>query len=58
LHKLGLLVIPNSFALGLAHQAFDERMRLKDSNADQHVRGVGAALVRTAITLAPRPQRS
>ena len=58
LHKLGLLVIPNSFALGLAHQAFDEQMRLKDGNADQHVRGVGAALVRTATALAPRPQRS
>jgi NAD(P)H-dependent FMN reductase len=27
LNKLGLLVIPNSFALGLAHQAFDEQRR-------------------------------
>ena len=55
--KLGLLVIPNSFALGLAHQAFDEQRRLKDDNADQNVRGVGAALVRTAIALAPTPKR-
>jgi hypothetical protein len=58
LNKLGLLVIPNSFALGLAHQAFDEQTRLKDGNADQNVRGVGAALVRTAIALAPTPKRS
>lgn len=47
LNKLGLLVIPSSFALGLAHQAFDEPRRLKDGNVDQNVRGVGAALVRT-----------
>jgi chromate reductase, NAD(P)H dehydrogenase (quinone) len=58
LNKLGLLVIPNSFALGLAHQAFDEQRRLKDGNADQNVRGVGAALVRTAIALDPTPKRS
>jgi len=51
LNKLGVLVIPNSFALGLAHQAFDEQRRCKDGNADQHVRGVGAAL-------APTPKRS
>jgi hypothetical protein len=35
----------------LAHQAFDEQRRLKDGNADQNVRGLGAALVRTAIAL-------
>jgi chromate reductase, NAD(P)H dehydrogenase (quinone) len=58
LNKLGLLVIPNSFALGLAHQAFGESGRLKDSNADHNVRGVGAALARTAIALAPKPKRS
>jgi chromate reductase len=58
LNKLGLLVIPNSFALGLAHQAFDDSGRLKDGNADQNVRGVGAALVRTATTLAPTLKRN
>jgi chromate reductase, NAD(P)H dehydrogenase (quinone) len=58
LHKLGLLVIPNSFALGVAHEAFAEPGRLKDGNADRNVRGVGAALVRTAIALAPTPKRS
>jgi len=58
LNKLGLLVIPNSFALGLAHQAFDGQARLKDGNVDHNVRGVGAALVRTAIALAPTPKRS
>lgn len=45
LSKLGLWVIPDAFALGLAHQAFDERGALKDKNADRMVRGVGAALV-------------
>jgi hypothetical protein len=58
LNKLGLLVIPNSFALGLAHQAFDERRRLKDGNADQNVRGVGAAPVTTASSLAPKSNHS
>jgi chromate reductase len=57
LHKLGLMVIPNSFAMGLAQLAFDEQGRLKDGNAEQNVRGVGAALVRTAIALAPTPKR-
>jgi NAD(P)H-dependent FMN reductase len=51
LNKLGLLVIPNSFALSMAHQAFDEQRCLKDGNADQNVRRVGAALVRTAISV-------
>jgi chromate reductase, NAD(P)H dehydrogenase (quinone) len=51
LNKIGLLVIPNSFALGLAHQAFDEQSCLKDGNAHRNVRGVGAALVRTAIAV-------
>jgi hypothetical protein len=58
LNKLGLLVIPNSFALGLAHQAFDEQRRLKDGNAEQNVRRIGAALARTAMALAPTPKRS
>jgi chromate reductase len=53
LNKLGLLVIPNSFVLGLAHQAFDEQRRLKDGNAEQNVRGVGAALA-TAASLLPQ----
>jgi chromate reductase len=58
LNKLGVLVLPNSFALSLAHQAFDETGRLIDGNADQNVRGIGAALARTAIALAPTAQRS
>jgi hypothetical protein len=32
--------------------------RLKDGDAEQNVRRVGAALVRTAIALAPTPKRS
>src|SRR5258708_874732 len=53
LHKLGLMVIPNSFALSLAHQAFDEQRRLKAGNADQNVRGVGGARVRPGVALGP-----
>jgi hypothetical protein len=33
-------------------------MRLKDGNAEQNVRGVGAALARTVMALAPTPKRS
>jgi chromate reductase len=44
LNKLGVLVIPNSFALSAAHQAFDEKGRFKDGITEKMVRGVGAAL--------------
>lgn len=44
--KLGALVIPDSFALGMAHQAFDEEGRMKDRNAETAVSRVGHALVR------------
>jgi chromate reductase, NAD(P)H dehydrogenase (quinone) len=53
LNKLGVLVIPNSFALGLAHRAFDAQRRLKEASADNRVRGVGADLVQMANPLAP-----
>jgi chromate reductase len=52
LHKLGLLVIPESFALSTAHKAFDETGRLLDANAEKMVRGVGAALFGMARNLA------
>jgi NAD(P)H-dependent FMN reductase len=52
LDKLGMLVIPQSFALGLAHQAFDELHQLKDTKVDADVRAVGAALVQTAQKMA------
>jgi chromate reductase, NAD(P)H dehydrogenase (quinone) len=44
LSKLGVHVIPESFALGAAHQAFDAESGLKDANVERAVRGVGAAL--------------
>jgi len=44
LGKLGMCVIPESFALGAAHHAFDERDYLKDANVAKQVRRVGAAL--------------
>jgi NAD(P)H-dependent FMN reductase len=51
LSKLGVLVIPNSFALSGAHQAFDEQGCLKDTNAEKMVHEVGAALAKLATKL-------
>ena len=45
LAKLGVHVIPDSFSLGAAHQAFDAPGNLRDVNVEKAVRGVGAALV-------------
>jgi chromate reductase len=47
LTKLGVHVIPDSFALGAAHQAFGAEGSLRDANAETAVRGIGAALART-----------
>jgi chromate reductase, NAD(P)H dehydrogenase (quinone) len=44
LSKLGVLVIPNSFALSAAHNAFDDSGRLKDANVEKMIHAVGAAL--------------
>jgi NAD(P)H-dependent FMN reductase len=52
LEKLGMLVIPEAFALGVAHQAFDAEGKLKDPNVGRMISGVGAALYRTAARLA------
>jgi len=52
LHKMGVMVIPNAFALSFAHQAFDEAGLPKDANVDKLVQGVGAALARIAGKLA------
>ena len=51
LDKLGMLVIPQSFSLGLAHEAFDETHRLRDARAESMVRAVGAALAETVRKL-------
>jgi len=51
LEKLGLLVIPESMALGAAHAAFDETGALKDPKVEKLVKAVGAALYRTASRL-------
>ncbi|PAJ80844.1 NADPH-dependent FMN reductase [Burkholderia ubonensis] len=51
LDKLGMLVIPQTFALGAAHEAFDELHRLKDVRAEAMVRAVGSALAQTAAKL-------
>jgi NAD(P)H-dependent FMN reductase len=52
LDKLGMVVIPQTFALGLAHEAFGETNRLKDARAEAGVRAVGATLAETARKLA------
>ncbi len=51
LDKLGMLVIPEAFALSVAHEAFDAEGQLKDKNAERIASGVGAALYRTASRL-------
>jgi hypothetical protein len=48
LDKLGVTVIPQSFALGAAHQAFDSEGALVDDKAAQLVRSVGSSLARAA----------
>jgi len=48
LEKLGMLPIPQSFALGLANNAFDEKHQPHDSNVNTAVRAVGEALVQIA----------
>ncbi|WP_321930982.1 NADPH-dependent FMN reductase [Paraburkholderia guartelaensis] len=51
LDKLGMLVIPQAFALSFAHEAFDAEGQLKDKSAERIVSGVGVALYRTASRL-------
>ncbi|WP_321910270.1 NAD(P)H-dependent oxidoreductase [Paraburkholderia sp. J11-2] len=51
LDKLGMLVIPQSFSLGNAHEAFDERHKLKDAKVENMVRAVGVALADTVRKL-------
>lgn len=51
LDKLGMLVIPQAFALSMAHEAFDAEGRLKDGNATRLASGVGEALCRVASRL-------
>jgi NAD(P)H-dependent FMN reductase len=56
LNKLGAHIIPESFALGTAHQFFDAEGGSKDANVERAVRGVGAALAEM-ITRNMRPWR-
>jgi len=51
LDKLGVVVVPEAFTLGLAHQAFDGGVGLKDKAAEKAVINVGVALHRTAERL-------
>ena len=51
LNKLGVHVIPGSFALGAAHQFFDAEGGLKDANVESAVRSVGVALAEMVIRI-------
>jgi chromate reductase, NAD(P)H dehydrogenase (quinone) len=51
LDKLGMLVIPETFALSAAHEAFDSSGKFKDEAAGALVLAVGAALCKTALRL-------
>lgn len=52
LEKLGMLVVPEAFALSIAHEAFDADGNMKDANAAQLIEAVGGALFRTASRFA------
>jgi NAD(P)H-dependent FMN reductase len=51
LEKIGMLSIPQSFALGQANGAFTADNQLKDENVDNQVRAVGEALAKIAAKL-------
>ena len=51
LNKLGVHVIPESFALGAAHQFFGAEGGLEDANVESAVRRVGAALAEMVIRI-------
>jgi hypothetical protein len=51
LSKMGVHVIPESFALGAAHQFFDAEGGSKDVHVERAVRGVGAALTAMATKI-------
>lgn len=46
-----MIVVPQQFALGKAHEAFDEAGALKDAKAQQSVEGVVKALCKLALAL-------
>ncbi|MEX3936264.1 NADPH-dependent FMN reductase [Paraburkholderia phymatum] len=51
LDKLGMPVIPQAFAAGMAHEVFDAQGQLKDSTATRLASGMGEALYRMALRL-------
>ncbi|AMB85172.1 FMN reductase [Pseudomonas agarici] len=46
LERLGAVLIPQTFTLGVAHQAFAENGQLADAQVDGEVKAIGATLVR------------
>lgn len=53
---LGKVGVPESFALGAAHQFFDAEGGWKDVNVERAVRGVGAALTAMATKIGTSDQ--
>lgn len=51
LEKLGILVIPQSFALSAAHEAFNDEGLIKDANVEKLLKDIGATLVHMASRL-------
>jgi chromate reductase, NAD(P)H dehydrogenase (quinone) len=47
----GMMVVPQQFALGKAHEAFDETGGLKDTRAAQSVEGVLTSLSRLTLAM-------
>jgi NAD(P)H-dependent FMN reductase len=58
LNKLGVHVIPESFALGAAHQFLDAEGGLTDADVEKAVRGVGAAVSEMVTRIGTRDRGS
>ena len=58
LSKLGVHVIPESFALGAAHQFLDAEGGLTDADVEKAVRGVGAAVAEMVSRIGTRDRGS
>lgn len=48
LTQLQMVVVPQEFALGKAHEAFDDQGQIKDENARGMAQGVGRSMVKMA----------
>ncbi|HEY9381832.1 MAG TPA: FMN reductase, partial [Burkholderiales bacterium] len=56
MQTLGVLVLPQQYALARAHEAFDVQGRFNDPRAHASVAGIAQRLVETMRALAPTRQ--